>query len=267
MLLEEQWGPVTILRMTRTLLGRPVRWVNAYYLDGLLIDSGPYYTRRELLNAARRLGVQQVYVTHEHEDHCGGDGALYAGLGLVPQSGVATVAHLIAPPRIHRYRKIVWGDAQPTPAQAVSRVDTDNYHFEVIPTPGHSPDHTVLHEPTRGWVFSGDLYLHERAKYIRTDENLAALIDSLRRVAALEPTVLFCAHAGVIEAPGEAIARKLAYWEEMRAKVAALEAQGEPLAEVSATVLGPEGPMTRFSRGHISKLNLTRALVALPHGR
>ncbi|MFN8485861.1 MAG: MBL fold metallo-hydrolase [Anaerolineae bacterium] len=266
MLLEEQWGPVTLLRVTRTFFGRPVRWVNAYALDGLLIDSGPYWTRREMVAAARRLGVTQLYTTHEHEDHCGGNGALYAGLGLVPQAGAATVPHLIAPPRIHLYRKIVWGDAPPTPAQAVTHVDTDHYHFDVIPTPGHSADHTVLYEPTQGWVFSGDLYLHERAKYIRTDEDLAALIESLRRVAALEPRVLFCAHAGVVEQPSEAIARKLAYWEELRVKAAALEEQGEPLPDVSAAVMGPEGPMTRFSRGHISKLNLTRALVALPHG-
>ncbi|MFN8498276.1 MAG: MBL fold metallo-hydrolase [Anaerolineae bacterium] len=267
MLLQEQWGPVTILRMTRTIFGRPVRWVNAFYLDGLLIDSGPYWTRRELLAAARRLGVQQVYTTHEHEDHCGGNGALYAALGLTPQAGAATVPHLIAPPRIHLYRKIVWGDAPPTPAQAVTHVATAHYHFEMIPTPGHSADHTVLYEPTQGWVFSGDLYLHERAKYIRTDEDLAALIESLRRVAALAPRVLFCAHAGVIEAPGEAIVRKLAYWEELRVKVAALQEQGKPLTDVTAAVMGPEGFLTRFSHGHISKLNLTRALVALPHGR
>ncbi len=261
MLRESQRGPVTRFSLSRTLLGRPVHFVSAYLVDGLLIDAGPYHTRREIVAAARAGGARDLFITHHHEDHTGGAGALHRSLGLLPQAGALTVPYLIRPPRIHLYRQIVWGRAEPTPAQTVTQVETDHYRFDVLATPGHSPDHTVLYESRQGWVFSGDLFIHEQAKYMRADEDLAALMQSLRRIAALDPQVLFCGHAGPITEPRAAIQRKLAYWERVRDEARALQARGEALPNIRTQVLGPEGPMTRFSRGHLSKLNLLRALV------
>ncbi|MCW5851988.1 MAG: MBL fold metallo-hydrolase, partial [Anaerolineae bacterium] len=100
MLRLQSYGPVTRLQFSRSLLGRPVHWVSAYYVDGLLVDSGLYYTRNELVAQARALSVGQVFCTHQHEDHTGGVGALYRRLGLVPQAGADTVPHLIRPPAI-----------------------------------------------------------------------------------------------------------------------------------------------------------------------
>jgi glyoxylase-like metal-dependent hydrolase (beta-lactamase superfamily II) len=50
----------------------------------------------------------------------------------------------------------------------------------VIPTPGHSEDHICLFEPNEGWLFSGDLFISERVKYMREDENVYSLLDSLK---------------------------------------------------------------------------------------
>ena len=43
MLQLDQHGPITAIRMARSLLGRPVYWTAAYLVDGLLIDSGPAF--------------------------------------------------------------------------------------------------------------------------------------------------------------------------------------------------------------------------------
>lgn len=259
----QPWGPVTRVSLSRSLVGRPVFWVSVYVVDGLLIDTGPYRTRREMVAVARDECVRQVYCTHQHEDHTGGNRALYDALGLTVQAGAATVAYVLSPPPIHLYRQFSWGQARGTPARAVSHVATERYAFEVAPTPGHSPDHTALVEPTQGWVFGGDLFIHERAKYLRVDEDLATLIESLRCVAALHPTVLFCGHAGVVEDPAAAIARKLAYWDELRAEIRRRKAGGQSLGAIRDALLGPEGMMTHVSRGHLSKLNMIRALDAL----
>lgn len=263
MMRVQPWGPVTRVSLSRSFVGRPVFWVSVYVVDGLLIDTGPHRTRREIVAVARDQGVRQVYCTHQHEDHTGGSRALYDTLGLMPQAGAMTAAHLLTPPRIHRYRQFSWGQARGAPARAVDHVATERYAFEVMPTPGHSPDHTVLVEPTQGWVFGGDLFIHERAKYLRADENLPALIESLCCVAALHPTILFCGHAGVIDDPAAAIARKLAYWDTLRVEIQRRKGGGQSLNAIRDALLGPEGMMAHLSRGHLSKLNMIRALDAL----
>lgn len=257
-------GPVTRLRMSRSLGGRPVYWVSAYIVDGLMVDTGLYYTRREVVAEAKLRGVRQVFITHQHEDHTGGAGALHKSLGLIPQAGPLTVPYLVHPPRIHFYRAMVWGNAQPTPASVVSQAQTDHYTFRVLPTPGHSPDHSALYEPRQGWVFSGDLFVHPFVKYFRADESMPDLVVSLRQIAGLGADRLFCAHYGVVTSPAVAIERKLAYWADVQAQCLALHDQGRPEPVIRDTVLGTEGAMTRFSRGHLSKLNLVRALLDAP---
>jgi hypothetical protein len=49
MIQVEQHGSVTVIRMARAVLGRPLYWTAAYWLDGLLIDAGPRCTADELV--------------------------------------------------------------------------------------------------------------------------------------------------------------------------------------------------------------------------
>ena len=46
-------------------------------------------------------------------------------------------------------------------------LETPRFRFRVIHTPGHSADHIALYEPNRRWLFSGDLYLAPRLRYLR----------------------------------------------------------------------------------------------------
>ena len=36
-----EYGEVRYFQMARTFLGRAIYWTGVYYLDGLLVDSGP----------------------------------------------------------------------------------------------------------------------------------------------------------------------------------------------------------------------------------
>ncbi len=133
--------------------------------------------------------------------------------------------------------------------------------FHVIPTPGHCPDHVCLWEPSFGWLFSADLFIAERAKYLRADEDVRLLLDSLRRVLELDFRVMFCSHAGMIPDGRAALRRKLEYWEEMQDRVCRLSRAGHPPELIRDWVLGPEGSMTLITRGHFSKLNLIRSFL------
>lgn len=262
MLRAVEHGPVTRLHMGRTFFGRPLYTVEAYWVDGLLIDTGCPGTAREVLDWCRQRGVQQAINTHHHEDHSGGDGALQRELGLpiaAPPGAVPILAHF---PRLELYRRLVWGQPGDVSVEPLGdTVETDRYRFEVIPTPGHSPDHVCFFEPRQGWLFSGDLFIHERVRYLRADEDIGETLRSLRRVLERAPRTLFCAHAGVVEEASEALRRKIAYLETLRQEAQALQEQGLPVPEISRRLLGPEDRMARLTGGHFSKTNLVRALL------
>ena len=68
----EEHGAVTAIRMSRSFLRRPLCWTAAYWIEGLLIDSGPACTARELVRALGGRPVEQIVITHRHEDQIGG---------------------------------------------------------------------------------------------------------------------------------------------------------------------------------------------------
>jgi glyoxylase-like metal-dependent hydrolase (beta-lactamase superfamily II) len=255
-------GPITRLHLARTVFGHPLYTVEAYLLDGLLVDTGPPGTATEMVAWCRGRDVRQVVNTHHHEDHAGGDSALRRALGVPIAAPASAVPMLSAVPRLQFYRRLAWGqpdDVEVEPLRDV--VETPRYALTVVPTPGHSPDHVCFFEPHQGWLFSGDLFIHERARYLRADEDAYQILVSLRRVLALRPRLLICSHAGFVEDPCSAIERKMAYWARLAAQARALCEEGLSLREVTDRLLGPEGPASYISRGHFAKINLIRSLL------
>jgi len=266
MLETATYGPITRLHLARTLLGRPLYAVNAYLVDGLLIDTGCPATAPELVAWCRGQEVRRAINTHHHEDHAGGDHALDKALGLpiaAPPEALPILANYY---RLQVYRRAVWGQPRDVVVEPLGElVETGRYRFEVIPTPGHCPDHVCLFEREQGWLFGGDLFIHEQVRYLRADEDVWGILSSLRRALALRPNLLICAHAGFVEDACGAIARKIAYWEGLAAQARALRAEGASLREVSDGLLGTESLMTRITREHFSKINLIRALLEEAH--
>jgi glyoxylase-like metal-dependent hydrolase (beta-lactamase superfamily II) len=262
MLETRTYDPITCLHLGRTFFGRPLYTVKAYRVDGLLIDTGCPATGRELVAWCRGRDVRQVVNTHHHEDHAGGDRALQKTLGLpiaAPPQAVSILANF---PRLQFYRRMVWGQPGDVVVEPLGdAIETGHYDFTVIPTPGHSPDHVCLFEREQGWLFGGDLFIHERVRYLRDDEILGDILKSLRRALALRPRLLICSHAGFVEDACEAIERKIAYWESLAEQARALRRQGFLLPEVVNRLLGPEDMMARLSGRHFTKLNLVRALL------
>ncbi len=263
MLAVEEHGPITRVRMARTLGGRPLHEVSAYLVGGLLIDAGPPPAAGALTAFCRERGVERVVLTHHHEDHSGGAARLAADLGLPVAAAASAVPLLAAGLRIPFYRRLVWGRPRRFRAEPLGPVvEAAGLRLEVVPTPGHAATHVCLFEPRRRWLFSGDLYVHPRVRYLRRIEDLDAHLRSLRRVAALEPELLLCAHAGPVAGAGAALAAKIGWWEELGGRAAELAAAGLPAARITRRLLGREGLFTYLSGGDFSKRNLVRALLA-----
>lgn len=255
-------GPITRIHLARTFYGRALYTVQAYLVDGLLIDTGCPGTARQFVAWSRGQDIRQVVNTHHHEDHAGGDGPLQRALGLPIAAPPEAVPILARFPRLQPYRRIVWGQPGNVVVEPLGEtVETGRYRFQVIPTPGHCPDHVCFFEPKQGWLFSGDLFIHERVRYMRADEDARTTLESLRRVLALRPGLLICSHAGLVEDACGAIERKIAYWEELTGKAQTLRGKGLSLRQITDRLLGPEDMMSRITRGHFAKINLIRSLL------
>lgn len=261
-------GLTAIRLVTRTSrLAGYGAWV--YLVDGVLVDSGFAHARVALLRALAARRVERVVLTHAHEDHTGNATAVAAACGaevLAPESTI----HLLAEPgrlNLRRYQRLIWG--RPDPCRAArplgAVVGTASGHLDVVPTPGHTPDHVVFVEPDRRWVFAGDLFLGVRVRAARPFENMVDLCDSLRRVMELRPRRLCCAHRGIVEDPMPALEAKLRFVESMRAQVEHLARTGLSVRAIAARALGREALLPwAVTGGDLSRDNLVRACLKAP---
>jgi len=141
------------------------------------------------------------------------------------------------------------------------RVETAHHCFEVIRTPGHSPDHICLYEPEQGWLFSGDAYIGGRERAARVDYDVYAIIDSLKKLATLGLSWLFPGSGTVRADPVEDIRGKIAYLEELGEEVHRLHAMGLAVRTIKKRLLGREPHITYLTLGHFGRAHLIRAFL------
>jgi glyoxylase-like metal-dependent hydrolase (beta-lactamase superfamily II) len=105
-------------------------------------------------------------------------------------------------------------------------------------TPGHTRDHVIFHEDDRGIVIAGDLVSGLSTVVIDPpDGELAAYMDSLERVAALKPRVLFPGHGPPMGGVPWRLAALLEHRRERERKVLdALRAGARPIDGLLPTV-------------------------------
>ena len=130
------------------------------------------------------------------------------------------------------------------------------FNFQVIYTPGHSPDHICLYEPERGWLFSGDLFVGGRDRALSADADIWDVIQSLKRVVKLPLSKLFPGCSRVRENPAIEIQEKIDYLEEMGEEVLKLHRKGWRINAIVRALCS--GPMfiEVFTLGHFSRRNL-----------
>ena len=255
---------VTQIRMSRELDGKSVYWVAAYLVDGLLIDTGCSHTSQELADFLEGKDLRLVVNTHYHEDHMGGNH------DIMSRYGVDAYAHPDAIPLIAKrfdlypYQEIAWGYPVPTTVKPIPGVlKTDHYTFQVIETPGHCTGHICLMEPSQGWCFTGDLFAREKPKFIRPEEDIEEIIQSIRKVldAATERLVLFTAVGKIVEDGRKALRECTNYLTELAERVQALQRSGLSLDAIVVDVFGGEHAFAQFTNGQFSTYNLVRSLL------
>src|SRR4051812_18348604 len=215
---------------------------NTYIVDGWVVDPGPEDEGHldAVEAAAGGGGIEGIVLTHSHPDHAEGAAPLAArafGAEVVRPGGGDTVGP-----------------------------------FEVIATPGHSPDHVSL---LRGrTLFAGDMVLGAGSVFVGGGEgSMAAYLDSLRRLLELELDVILPGHGPVVSQPRAKLEEYLAHRLErerlvLEALAAGAATRDEVLDRAWSDVDLDAVPYLRMAAGltldaHLDKL---AAEGRLPHG-
>jgi glyoxylase-like metal-dependent hydrolase (beta-lactamase superfamily II) len=260
----EKNGEIIKFRMARTVLGRGLYFTAAYWVDGLVVDTGCSYTEEEFVHALSNLPVKQIVNTHSHEDH------VAANSSISQKHGAQIYAHedavpILANPGLNRlrpYQLVMWGRPKPSTASAIGDVvETDHHTFKVIRTPGHSLDHVCLYEPNTGWLFTGDTYVGGKDKSLRADYNIWQIIQSLKTLSMLDSSMLFPGSGTVRMNPRQDLLEKIDYLEETGSKVLDLQKKGWSRRRIRKTLFGPEMSIAYNTLGHFSGRNLVRSYI------
>lgn len=201
--------------------------ISVYFIDGLLIDTGPSRKKEQLLPVFNDLPIDRVVCTHHHEDHTG------LAYWLSEQKQLPIYMHALGKKicmkeaKMPLYRRLYWGERRKFQATEIGEtLTTENYTWDVIHTPGHADDHISLYNREKKWMFGGDLYVHPTPKSMFGFESLPVMIASLEKLLTYDFDVYVCSHAGVIQEGRKAIEHKLSYLRKTQAEIRSLYGSG-----------------------------------------
>src|SRR5262249_33001183 len=144
----------------------------------------------------RRLDA--VVLTHHHPDHVGAANACAERYRVPilahPWTARALAGRVPVTPELHDGQR---PDLGPAPH------GRGRWHLEALHTPGHAPGHLAFHEPAYQLLFTGDMVSTLSSVVIAPPEgDLAAYLESLRRLAGYPARLLLPAHGPVSARPG-----------------------------------------------------------------
>lgn len=254
---------IQAVRLGWSLAGPPVMTVLCYWFDRVMIDTGLSHLQSAVVDIAQRTGIEKVLLTHHHEDHSGNAAAIQKATHADVFGSSLTREKMEKPFPIFPYQQYVWGKSTPVRVKALpDRMTTSLGPLRPIPASGHSKDHTVYLLPERGVLFSGDLYLADRIKFFRADEDIGAQIESLKTVIRMDFDTLLCAHNPRLDKGKDHLRNKLDFLEHFYGCVSELWQKGLNEKEIFRGLKLKESYLTKFfCFGNVSMLNGVRSVI------
>lgn len=259
-----QHGPVRGYRFGYS----PVRFVQpvpvwCYWVDGLLIDTAQRHMQPEVLDTFSNQRIDQIALTHFHEDHSGNATALRHQHGCPVLAGDLTAERIANGFSLLPYERFWFGPVDPCPGvrPLPAVIETAEYRFRPIYTPGHSDDHHVLFEANQGWLFAGDFYIGN-LRIFRRGENIYRMIDSTRRMLTHDFDAVFCGHNPVLTGGRRAVERKLHYLETLVERVQDAHRRGlRAQALLRASGLQEQWWLRTFTGNDVGAVYLIRSIL------
>lgn len=236
--------------------------VLSFEIDGILIDTGAASLLKEFKPFFSQADIDQVLITHFHEDHTGGAAYLQKEYGLPIYMNEITIEECAEKANYPLYRKLFWGKRAPFKAQSIGQTFTSRkVAWQVIHTPGHAKDHLAFLNQGTGQLFSGDLYVQPKTKVVLREENIPQIIQSLEHVLTYEFDEVFCCHAGYVKSGRKALLNKLNNLKELQEKILTLQKQGYDEQEIHQEIFKKRYPITLLSFGEWNSTHITRSIL------
>ena len=229
-----------------------------YRLGGTVFDTGSTNQWHHVKDFLQEKPLEQLILTHHHEDHAGNAGSITRLTGvkaIAPELTIEKIRHGFKTPIM---QKIIWGspgkaDADPLPENLTL---SSGEAITAIHTPGHAKDMTCYLLPERGWLFSADLYLANKLKILRSDENITELLNSIERVLSYDFDIICCPHRGIVHDGKSKLREKHDYIMNVAAEAQKLSATGLPVEKIALKLLGKEDLFAKLSGYNFSRRNL-----------
>ena len=186
-----------------------------------IVETGPKSCLEHVLEGLEEAGIEDldwIVVTHIHLDHAGAAGTLAERF---PNATVAVhhvgAPHLVDPSKLWSSASRIYGDDMDKLWGGIDPIDEGRIRvlsdgdvidlggrkLTAVDTPGHAGHHHSYLDDATGFLFSGDALgiRLPQAGLIRPatpppEFNLDKAVESIRRIAALEPSALWFTHFG-----------------------------------------------------------------------
>ncbi|MGC8657955.1 MAG: MBL fold metallo-hydrolase [Desulfomonilaceae bacterium] len=259
-----EFGEVRQIKLAAELNGEPYYWVSSYLVDGLLIDTGSAKTLPDFATFLYDSEVHTVVNTHSHEDHIGANKFIQEKFGLPIFASSLAIPRIKSPEKVAWYREQAWGSAEPSEAKPIpSVIETSNFRFEVVSTPGHSEDHISLVERSKGWVFSGDLFIGNQLTVAGPEMNISQMLDSMKTLIEImdKSAILFTSLRTVRRDGRRALLDFVARCEDLRDQARQMASEGIDVPTIVKKIFGGENVFDVITNGEFSSANLVRLLL------
>jgi len=107
------YPPIQGFRFGSSVFGKPQMYVYSYFVDGLLIDTGHSNARKMIMHHLTKLPIEQIFITHHHEDHNGNLMALQNHFNVPTYASPLCKKIMENPPSISFSQWIAWGKTAP----------------------------------------------------------------------------------------------------------------------------------------------------------
>ena len=236
--------------------------VYCFETDGVLIDTGAWNLLEQFKPFFSKLDVDQIVLTHYHEDHSGCANYLQNLYNLPIYMSDLRREECTKKANYPLYRKLFWGNRPAFSAKEIGeQFMSRTSNWTVIETPGHTNDHLSFLNNTTGQLFTGDLFVTPKTKVVLKEESIPQIVKSIEKVLTYDFGEMYCNHMGFVKNGREALELKREYLLELCSKIQMMNDEGLSVEEINQLLFRKKYPIIRVSFGEWDSTHIVTSVL------